>query len=203
MTTDDPDLGRALRHAMDSYTDTATAPAFDAPAILRRTRRRRGLLAGAACAAAVAAIATGALLLPSPAPAPPASVAPGPTAPTGTPTAPRPSAPQPTPPRPTGTATPATDPAATGTATPVTGFGQPSAAPIVPPGTATTIVPNVTGLTRAAAEQTLTTAGFRVEIHLFTDWKVPGGSVIAVAPLAGTALAPDSVVTLFVSKGKP
>ncbi|MFJ9953053.1 PASTA domain-containing protein [Kitasatospora sp. NPDC091207] len=198
MTTDDPDLGRALRHAMDSYADTATAPAFDAPAIVRRTRRRRGLLAGAACAAAVAAIATGVLLLPSPATAPPASVAPAPTAPTSTPTAPRPSAPQPS-----GPATPAADPAQTRTAPPATGSGQPSAAPSVPPGTATTIVPNVTGLARAAAEQTLTTAGFRVEIHLFTDWKVPSGSVIAVGPLAGTALPPDSVVTLFVSKGKP
>ncbi|MEV7777991.1 PASTA domain-containing protein [Kitasatospora sp. NPDC088351] len=192
MTTDhdptlDPHLGRALRQAMNSYADSAPAPAFDAPAILRRTRRRRGLLATAASAAAVAVVATGAFLLQSP--------------PSGPRTPLTPAAPV-SPPVGSGTPSPSLG---SGTPSPVSspGYGEPSPGPTPSPDAARITVPDVVGLSQASAEQALAAAGLRVETHLFTDWKVPAGSVINTQPAAGALLPPDATVTVFVSKGRP
>ncbi|GAA1956600.1 PASTA domain-containing protein [Kitasatospora viridis] len=54
----DSDFGKALIQAMDDFSHSASAPSFDSAGIVRRTRRRRGVLALAGSAAAVAAAVT-------------------------------------------------------------------------------------------------------------------------------------------------
>jgi serine/threonine-protein kinase len=64
-------------------------------------------------------------------------------------------------------------------------------------------VPDLVGTGRAQAEAELAAAGLRLELHLFTDWHMPAGTVISSQPAAGTAVPPGTTVQLFVSTGRP
>ncbi|MFJ6777199.1 PASTA domain-containing protein, partial [Kitasatospora sp. NPDC091257] len=171
-------------------------PVIDAAGI-RRAMRRRTALTGVAAVAAVAAIATGAaLLLPgSPGGGGPAGTAPGPAV-------------QSAPPAPASPASPAASsapsaPVSASAPAPSATEGAPSPAAPPAPGTATVTVPAVAGLSRDAATRLLDAAGLRYEVHELTDWKVPAGSVVNSEPQVGRTAAANSVVQLFVSKGRP
>ena len=75
------------------------------------------------------------------------------------------------------------------------GSGQ---APITP---TTVAVPKVIGLQRLAAEQALTTAGFKSTVVEAADDQAPIGQVTGVDPAEGDKLPKDSLVTLTVSTG--
>ncbi|MFJ2577420.1 PASTA domain-containing protein [Kitasatospora aureofaciens] len=197
----DPDFEKELVSAMTSFADHVPAPVIDAAGIRRRTARRRAVLTGVVAAAAVAAIGTGgALLAASPSPGPASGPASGPaggvpaahapaTSGTPSPVAPSPVASSPAP----GEGTPSGTP----------GEGTPSpVAPLVGDG-APVAVPSVAGLTRVAAVKQLDAAGLHCEVHEFTDWNVPAGTVINAEPRAGATVPTGSTVELFVSKGRP
>ena len=65
----------------------------------------------------------------------------------------------------------------------------------------TVAVPKVIGLQRLAAEQALTTAGFKSTVVEAADDQAPIGQVIGVDPAEGDKLPKDSLVTLTVSTG--
>lgn len=59
-------------------------------------------------------------------------------------------------------------------------------------------------MTRDQAERLLTEAGLKTgHVQDFTDWNTPAGAVINTEPRPGTAVTPDTAITLFISKGKP
>ena len=63
-------------------------------------------------------------------------------------------------------------------------------------------VPNVVGLTQAAATTAITGAGLVLgTVTMASSVTVPKGSVISQSPAAGTNVAPDSMVNLTVSSG--
>ncbi|MFJ1790960.1 PASTA domain-containing protein [Kitasatospora griseola] len=190
-STPDPNLREALIQAMDSFANDPHPPAFDGAAILRRTRRRRALLAVTASAAAIALTAGTAFALhgSDQSPVRPASA---PSVASGTPS--------PAPPGPTSTAPDTASPEAPmGSATPSPGTRTEPA-----PGDPSFTVPAVLGMPQAQAEKVLTEAGLKIEhVQNFTDWKTPAGAVISSEPRPGTVVAPGTAVTLFVSKGKP
>jgi len=66
----------------------------------------------------------------------------------------------------------------------------------------TVIVPDVTGLGQAEAERQLGTQGlsFTYGQEQYDD-NVPAGSVISQNPNGGTEVAPDTQVTLVLSRG--
>ncbi len=79
----------------------------------------------------------------------------------------------------------------------------------VPPGSAVALVvslgakvPNVVGLTQAAAEAAISSSGLTVgTVTTATSTTVPAGTVISQTPAAGTNVAPASAVALVVSSG--
>ena len=79
----------------------------------------------------------------------------------------------------------------------------------VPPGSAVALevslgakVPNVVGLTQAAAEAAITSSGLTVgTVTTANSTTVPAGTVISQSPAAGTNVAPATAVTLVVSSG--
>ncbi|MDH6123485.1 PASTA domain-containing protein [Kitasatospora sp. GP82] len=196
-STPDPDLREALIQAMDNFANDAQPPAFDGTAILRRTRRRRGLLAVTASAAAIVLTAGTAFALHGSDQPPVRHTAAAPVAS---------ATPSPAPPEPTSTASPAPDTSATASPEAPMGSATPSpgtrTAPA--PGDPSVTVPAVLGMPQAQAEKVLTEVGLKIEhVQNFTDWKAPAGAVISSEPRPGTAVAPGTAVTLFVSKGKP
>ena len=64
-------------------------------------------------------------------------------------------------------------------------------------------VPQVLGLTKAAAVSHLQVAGLRLGRVVFASSNVPAGTVVATTPTAGSALLNGSAVTLIVSLGPP
>jgi beta-lactam-binding protein with PASTA domain len=73
---------------------------------------------------------------------------------------------------------------------------------VVSLGPATTAVPDVVGLTLAAAESAITGAGLVVgTVSQQNDNSVPAGNVISQNPVAATLVAPGSAVSLVVSLG--
>ena len=86
---------------------------------------------------------------------------------------------------------------------------SPAAATPVEAGTAVSLtvssgaqVPNVVGLTQAAATTAITGAGLVLgTVTMASSVTVPKGSVISQSPAAGTNAAPDSMVDLTVSSG--
>ena len=63
-------------------------------------------------------------------------------------------------------------------------------------------IPDVTGMTQAAAQAALTSADFTVgSIALFYDAVVPAGSVISQSPSAGTSTVPGAAIHLVISQG--
>ncbi len=85
----------------------------------------------------------------------------------------------------------------------------PTAGSNVPPGSAVALVvslgakvPNVVGLTQAAAETAITSGGLTVgTVTTATSTTVPAGTVISQSPAAGANVAPGTAVTLVVSLG--
>jgi beta-lactam-binding protein with PASTA domain len=85
----------------------------------------------------------------------------------------------------------------------------PAAGSNVPPGSAVALVvslgakvPNVVGLTQAAAEAAITSSGLTVgTVTTANSTTVPAGTVISQSPTAGTNVAPATAVTLVVSLG--
>ncbi|MFD4533853.1 PASTA domain-containing protein [Kitasatospora sp. NPDC058397] len=182
----DPDFDKELLAAMTAFADNTPAPVIDALAI-RRTVRRRTVLSGAVAAAAVVAIGTGAALLaPGSGPSPSGGLPAGPanaSAPMSSGT-----------PSPTGSA-PAPGPSMA--------FGTPTPPPMQPTDGVQVSVPPVANLAKDAAIRALETAELRYEVHEFTDWNVPAGSVINSVPQAGHTVPAHSTVQVFVSKGRP
>jgi beta-lactam-binding protein with PASTA domain len=90
---------------------------------------------------------------------------------------------------------------------------SPPFATIVPPGTGVSLlvsvgqsvsVPNVVGLTQAAASNAIASAGLVVgTVTNAASETVPAGSVISQNPSAGTSVASGSAVDLVVSSGPP
>jgi hypothetical protein len=73
---------------------------------------------------------------------------------------------------------------------------------VVSAGPATVIVPDAVGLTQAAAESAITTAGLTVgTVTLQSSATVPAGNVISQNPLAGVLVSPGTAVNLVVSTG--
>ncbi|MFJ2864302.1 PASTA domain-containing protein [Kitasatospora sp. NPDC087314] len=181
----DPDFDKELLAAMTAFADNAPAPVIDALDI-RRTVRRRTVLTSVVAAAAVVAIGTGATLLaPGSGPAPAGGLPAGPASATA-----QPSEGTPSPFAPSATSGPSAD------------SGTPS--PAAQPGEGAQVsVPSLTGLDKDAAIRLLEAAGLRYEVHEFTDWKVPAGSVINSEPQAGHSAPAHSTVQVFVSKGSP
>ncbi|MFE7526653.1 PASTA domain-containing protein [Kitasatospora sp. NPDC057542] len=185
-----PDFREALIQAMDDFANDAHPPAFDGPAILHRTRRRRALAAVTASAAAIALTAGTAFALHDS------------DRPTrhNTAAAPGLSA--------TASAVPNTPSPAPGTTTAASpgapmGSGTPSPGPPVP-GNASVTIPPVLGMTQDQAEKTIIEAGLKIgRIQNFTDWNTPAGAVINTEPRPGTTVTSDTAVILFISKGKP
>ena len=69
---------------------------------------------------------------------------------------------------------------------------------------ATIPVPNVVGLTQAAAYAAITSAGLVVgSVTMTSDGTVPAGSDISESPAAGTQVVPGSAVDLVISTGPP
>jgi serine/threonine-protein kinase len=62
-------------------------------------------------------------------------------------------------------------------------------------------VPNVVGMTEAEAADVLRAAGFRVELRPEASEEVPEGIVIHTSPTAGTELAQNEPVLVYVSAG--
>ncbi|MFJ3221159.1 PASTA domain-containing protein [Kitasatospora sp. NPDC086801] len=189
-----PDFDKELLAAMTAFADNTPAPVIDALAV-RRTVRRRTVLSGAVAAAAVVAIGTGATLLaPGSGPSPSGGLPAGPanaSAPMSSGT--------PSPSASSGAPSPAGSAPAPG---PSMAFGTPSPA-MQPTDGVQVSVPPITGLTKDAAVKLLEAAGLRYEIHEFTDWNVPAGSVINSEPQAGRTASAHSTVQVFVSKGTP
>ncbi|GAA2236898.1 MULTISPECIES: PASTA domain-containing protein [Kitasatospora] len=202
-STPDHDFREALIQAMDSFATDAHAPAIDGTAILRRTRRRRGVLAVTASAAAIVLAAGTAFALNGSGepPARPSAAAPGGSA-TPAPATPSPAVPEPTASGSTATASPGPP---TGTGTPMgTGTPSPGADTRPGPGEASVTVPSVIGMSQAQAEKLLTEAGLKIDrVQQFTDWKTSVGAVISTEPRPGAVVAPSTAVVVFVSKGKP
>jgi beta-lactam-binding protein with PASTA domain len=88
---------------------------------------------------------------------------------------------------------------------PIAGASAASGSPVnlvVSTGPAAVSVPNVVGLTQAAASTAITGAGLTVgTVTTATSNTVASGSVISQSPLAGTAAASGSAVNLVVSTG--
>ncbi|WP_371515269.1 PASTA domain-containing protein [Kitasatospora sp. NBC_01300] len=181
----DHDFDKELLAAMTAFADNTPAPAIDALAI-RRTVRRRTVLSGAVAAAAVVAIGTGAALLaPGSGPSPSGGLPAGPANASA--------------PMSSGAPSPAGSAPAPG---PSMAFGTPS--PVMQPTDGVQVsVPPVVNLAKDAAVRALEAAGLRYEVHEFTDWNVPAGSVINSAPQAGHTAPEHSTVQVFVSKGRP
>ncbi|MDH6705769.1 hypothetical protein P3T27_002491 [Kitasatospora sp. MAA19] len=181
----DPDFDKELLAAMTAFADNAPAPVIDALDI-RRTVRRRTVLTSVVAAAAVVAIGTGATLLaPGSGPTPAGGLPVGPASATAQPSE--------------GTPSPFASSATSG---PPEASGTPS--PAAQPGEGAQVsVPSLTGLDKDAAIRLLEAAGLRYEVHEFTDWKVPAGSVINSEPQAGRTAPAHSTVQVFVSKGSP
>ncbi|MDT3780004.1 PASTA domain-containing protein [Nitrospira sp. MA-1] len=86
---------------------------------------------------------------------------------------------------------------------------SPAAGSNVPPGSAVTLVvslgakvPNVVGLTQAAADTALTKAGLTLgAVTTATSETVPAGTVISQSPVAESNVAPGTAVSLVVSLG--
>ena len=67
-----------------------------------------------------------------------------------------------------------------------------------------TAVPNVVGLTQAAAQTALTNAGLTVgTVTTAPSETVPAGTVISQTPTAGVNVSPGSAVALVISSGPP
>jgi beta-lactam-binding protein with PASTA domain len=62
-------------------------------------------------------------------------------------------------------------------------------------------VPDVAGMPKAAAQERLARAGFRVTTDVENNAQVPEGSVIRTVPPAGTALRRGSTVVIVISQG--
>ena len=63
-------------------------------------------------------------------------------------------------------------------------------------------VPNVVGLSQTAAQQALTTAGLTVgTVSQVYNNSVPAGNVVSQTPTAGNGVAPNTAVSLVVSRG--
>ena len=69
-------------------------------------------------------------------------------------------------------------------------------------GRETVNVANVVGKAKDEAQKTLKDQGFRVSVLENYDEKIPAGQVIHQSPEAGSAQLPDSIVVIYVSKGK-
>ena len=67
--------------------------------------------------------------------------------------------------------------------------------------TGNVIVPNVVGLTQAAAITSIQNTGLKVTVVTETNATVPAGNVIRQNPLAGISVAAASTVTIYVSSG--
>ena len=79
---------------------------------------------------------------------------------------------------------------------------QGAAVNLVAAGVSTKAVPNVLGLSQAAATSAITDAGFAMGgISQVYDASAPEGQVVDQAPAAGTQLVPGSQVAIAVSKG--
>ena len=73
---------------------------------------------------------------------------------------------------------------------------------VVSSGRETIDVADVIGKSQAEAEEILKEQGFKVTVLENYDSTVPAGSVISQSPGAGTAQLPDSIIVIYVSKGK-
>lgn len=62
-------------------------------------------------------------------------------------------------------------------------------------------VPNVRGMTQAAAEEELKAYGFKVEVRTATSLSTPSGNVFMQEPSDGRTAAYGSAVTITVSSG--
>lgn len=82
-------------------------------------------------------------------------------------------------------------------------FGTPTPPPMQPTDGVQVSVPPLANLAKDAAIRALETAELRYEVHEFTDWNVPAGSVINSEPQAGRTAPAHSTVQVFVSKGRP
>ncbi|WP_455366909.1 PASTA domain-containing protein, partial [Kaarinaea lacus] len=70
-----------------------------------------------------------------------------------------------------------------------------------PAGTAPIVVPDVVGLSQAAAENTITSTGLNVSVSTVASDTVPAGNVISQTPAGGIEVTAGSVVNLVVSSG--
>ncbi|MFF3005260.1 PASTA domain-containing protein [Kitasatospora sp. NPDC057940] len=181
-----PDFDKELLATMTAFADSTPPPVVDALAIRRTVRRRTAVLGGAVAVAAVVAIGTGAALLaPGSGPSPSGGLPAGPANASA--------------PMSSGAPSPAGSAPAPG---PSMAFGTPS--PLMQPTDGVQVsVPPVVNLAKDAAVRALEAAGLRYEVHEFTDWNVPAGSVINSAPQAGHTAPEHSTVQVFVSKGRP
>ncbi|MFE0458546.1 hypothetical protein ACFW1A_04685 [Kitasatospora sp. NPDC058965] len=190
----DDDFGKALVQSMEDFARSAPAPAFDSAAIVRRTRRRRGVLALTGSAAALAAVVTVTLVLaPSSKPAAATAPAASPAGPAG----------------PDGAVLPTVLNRCTIRTLPAP---TPSTEPLTDPAK-TAIVPDLAGLDRTAAKAALASAGLQISYTDVSersaknfygtafarlagpDGTVPTGTVLGTFPPAGCRLAPHDFVS--------
>ncbi|MFI9275769.1 PASTA domain-containing protein [Kitasatospora sp. NPDC052896] len=171
------DFGKALIQAMDDFAHSTTAPTFDPEGMVRRARRRRGMLALASSGAVIAATAVLVVAFTT------------------------------SPERGHATAVAASTPPAAqrARASSPTRLDPPCAAgwptDYVAPQNSVA-VPNVTGLDQPHATAALTAAGLRVAlVHLDEglDGPAPTGAVVCTSPIAGTRVAPGESVSIFVA----
>jgi hypothetical protein len=71
------------------------------------------------------------------------------------------------------------------------------------PEPATVEVPELSGITRAGAEQILTDYGIKARIRYRSTDQYPAGTVISQSPKAGALVPPDTTVSLVVAKTPP
>lgn len=64
-------------------------------------------------------------------------------------------------------------------------------------------VPDLAGMTRAAAKQTLTDHGLKATTKYRSTGQYPAGTVISQSPKAGTDVPPDTTIRLVVAKTPP
>ncbi|ROR38107.1 PASTA domain-containing protein [Kitasatospora cineracea] len=170
---------RELRDALAAFADHPAAPVVDAAAIERAAARHRrtgrGLLALAAAAALLAAGGAFALR--------PASS----------------DGPATSPVRPSAVGCTVPGPPAGG----LSGAASATRAPETPQN-ATVTLPELAGLPLERAAAALHALGLRCTVVLHTDRTTPAGQVMSSDPRSGREpVAPDSLVTLYVSKGRP
>jgi hypothetical protein len=106
-------------------------------------------------------------------------------------------------PAPTPTAIPSPDPADPPLDDPGEGSDAPEQDPQPDPEPKTVEVPELSGITRAGAEQILADYGLKATTRYRSTDQYPAHTVISQSPKAGAEMLPGTPVTLVVAKAKP